>query len=525
MPSATDNRLLRRVSIGTRLTLVFAMLLSVLVVQSLSSLWAGRASEAAVRHVTEELQVQMQAVRQARDLAKEHALVMNQYLLLLEFPQADLFRDSARKATAAADTAAQALSERAAGSELQAPVQAALSQRAKLMELQVRVEKKIAEQKNEEAVGLWVRDSSRLIGEQDKALLALVQQLDQAEGAATTRMQAKLRHGAWLDTALLALSLLFTLAAGWALRRSITQPLAQAVQASEALAAGDLSVAVAASGNDEPARLLRALAETRVQLAAALQRVADTAGSIRVASSQIAGGSADLSSRAEEQARSLQQTNRSMSEMTRSVLDSAEHARQADRAASASVQAAERSGQAVSEAVSTMADISASSRRIADIIGVIDGIAFQTNILALNAAVEAARAGEQGRGFAVVASEVRQLAQRSAQAASEIKALITASVERVESGASLIDGAGQQMGQAVTSVREVAALIRKMADSAQVQGQGISAVSERVSALDGSTQQNTALAGQSLQAAQALEGLAGDLHAALGRFKLEARPA
>jgi methyl-accepting chemotaxis protein len=243
--------------------------------------------------------------------------------------------------------------------------------------------------------------------------------------------------------------------------------------------------------------------------------------SVANASSQIASGNLDLSSRTEEQASSLEETASSMEQLTSTVKQNAENARQANQLVSSTADVAVKGGQVVGQVVDTMASIKDSSRKIADIIGVIDGIAFQTNILALNAAVEAARAGEQGRGFAVVASEVRNLAQRSAGAAKEIKALIEDSVGKVDAGGKLVDEAGKTMDEIVTSVKRVTDLMSEIAAASSEQSSGIEQVNQAVGQMDEVTQQNAALVEQAAAAAESLQNQASQLAQAVSIFKLD----
>ncbi len=260
-------------------------------------------------------------------------------------------------------------------------------------------------------------------------------------------------------------------------------------------------------------------------LRAALGDISTAAGSINVASTEIAHGNADLSQRTEQAASNLQTTASSMVQLTGTVRQSADSARQANQLALSATEVAARGGAVVSQVVSTMDEISASSTKIADIIGVIDGIAFQTNILALNAAVEAARAGEQGRGFAVVAGEVRSLAQRSAEAAREIKALIGTSVDKVETGSKLVQDAGSTMSEIVASVQRVSAIIGEITAAAAEQSTGIGQVSSSVNQLDRMTQQNAALVEQSAAAAESLKEQAHKLAGVVGSFRLSAAAA
>ena len=302
--------------------------------------------------------------------------------------------------------------------------------------------------------------------------------------------------------------------------RSITIPIGQAVRVAETVAGGDLSSRIVARGADETAQLLQALARMNDSLAGIVGQVRSSSESIATGSAQIAIGNADLSQRTEEQASNLQQTAASMEQLSGTVKTSAETAGHASQLASGASAAAVRGGEMVNTVVATMQDIAESSKRIADIIGVIDGIAFQTNILALNAAVEAARAGEQGRGFAVVASEVRSLAGRSAEAAREIKTLIGASVEKVETGARQVHVAGESMTDIVAQVQRVSQLISEISHGAGEQSTGIAQVGDAVAQLDQVTQQNAALVEESAAAAESLKTQAAHLAEAVRVFRL-----
>jgi methyl-accepting chemotaxis protein len=303
--------------------------------------------------------------------------------------------------------------------------------------------------------------------------------------------------------------------------KSITDPVGHAREVALAIAQGDLTHRIDTQGQDELAELLRALAHMQQSLSGLVGQVRQASDSIHTASNEVASGNADLSSRTEQAASSLQQTASSMEQLTGSVRQSADSATHASQMANSATTVARRGGEAVNQVVSTMDEIQASSKKIGDIIGVIDGIAFQTNILALNAAVEAARAGEQGRGFAVVASEVRSLAGRSAEAAREIKALISASVEKVESGSRQVQDAGATMGEIVASVQRVNDIIREITTASVEQSEGIGQVNTSVNSLDQMTQQNAALVEQSAAAAESLKDQANSLHDLVARFRLE----
>ncbi|WP_375576832.1 methyl-accepting chemotaxis protein [Paracidovorax oryzae] len=322
--------------------------------------------------------------------------------------------------------------------------------------------------------------------------------------------------------AAIAACMLLALAMGCSLVLRLRRSLALAGSVLEEVAAGNLAIHIDTHGRDEVGLLIRSLAGMRDSLARVVGSVRTSAESVAAASTQIAQGNNDLSERTEQQASSLEETAASMEELNATVRRNADNARQANELAINASRVAEQGGGAVGEVVQTMKGITESSRRIADIIGTIDGIAFQTNILALNAAVEAARAGEQGRGFAVVASEVRSLAQRSASAAKEIKELISTSVERVEQGTVLVDRAGETMTQVVDSIRQVTGIMSEISTASQEQSQGVSQVGEAVAQMDQVTQQNAALVEESAAAAGSLHGQAQRLVESVAFFRLGA---
>jgi methyl-accepting chemotaxis protein-1 (serine sensor receptor) len=342
-------------------------------------------------------------------------------------------------------------------------------------------------------------------------------------------MQAESERAHRATVAAMAATVLVTLVVGcvtvaW-LIRSITRPLHAAVDVAQTVAAGDLRSEVRVDSRDEIGVLLGALRQMQQNLAGIVSQVRQGTEAIHTASSEIATGNMDLSNRTEQQASSLEETAASMVQLTTTVKQNNENASQAAQLADTASSVAQRGGQAVQEMVRTMGSINDASRKIVDIIGVIDGIAFQTNILALNAAVEAARAGEQGRGFAVVASEVRNLAQRSASAAREIKQLIGDSVGRVEDGSRLVGQAGATMDEVVASVQRVTAIIAEIAVASGEQRDGIEQISTAISHMDGVTQQNAALVEQAAAAADSLERQAASLQQAVSVFKLNQDPA
>ncbi len=333
---------------------------------------------------------------------------------------------------------------------------------------------------------------------------------NEAAGAAQTAIVMGLLVSALV---LLGVSVVFT--------RAITRPLDAAVRLARAVAEGDLTHRIDVQSKDEIGQLMQALKDMTDNLVTIVSQVRTGTDNVATASNQIATGNLDLSSRTEEQASSLEETASSMEELTSTVKQNAENARQANQLVRSTSDVAVKGGQVVDHVVDTMASIKDSSRKIADIIGVIDGIAFQTNILALNAAVEAARAGEQGRGFAVVAAEVRNLAQRSAGAAKEIKSLIEDSVSQVDAGGKLVDEAGKTMGEIVTSVKRVTDIMSEIAAASQEQSAGIEQINQAITQMDDVTQQNAALVEQAAAAAGSLQEQASSLSQAVSVFKLD----
>ena len=357
------------------------------------------------------------------------------------------------------------------------------------------------------------------VRETNDALIKL--QLDVAK---LEQEQSELRYTRVRTVAIAAIvvGLLFGGLMGYFLITNISQSLGKAAALSESIAEGDLTVPITVTGKDELAALLTSLSHMKNSLTKVVRHVREGSESVSIASAEIAHGNQDLSARTESQASALEQTAASMEALGSTVKQNADSARQANQLATNASTVATQGGEVVGRVVETMKGINESSRKIADIISVIDGIAFQTNILALNAAVEAARAGEQGRGFAVVASEVRSLAGRSADAAKEIKSLIATSVERVEQGSTLVDEAGVTMTEVVNSIRRVTDIMAEISAASNEQAAGVSEVGDAVSQMDQVTQQNAALVEQMAAAASSLKAQAQDLVSTVSTFKLDA---
>ncbi|MFM2087273.1 MAG: hypothetical protein RLZZ237_2142 [Pseudomonadota bacterium] len=371
----------------------------------------------------------------------------------------------------------------------------------------------------EEAAGVLTQQAApalkRVLDTLDKLAAYEAEQVAQAAADAEVLSSSARTYMISLGT----VALLLGAFVAWTITRSITQPINAAVAVAETVASGDLSSNIVINASDETGRLLQALKTMNDSLLGVVARVHQGTDAIATASGEIAAGNYDLSSRTEEQASSLEETASSMEELTSTVKQNADNARQANQLARSASEVAVRGGHIVSQVVDTMGSINASSRKIVDIIGVIDGIAFQTNILALNAAVEAARAGEQGRGFAVVATEVRNLAHRSASAAKEIKELIAASVSNVDTGSRLVNEAGQTMGDIVDSIVRVTDIMGEITSATHEQTVGIEQINMAIAQMDEVTQQNAALVEEAAAASHSMQEQAAELAQVVGFFK------
>jgi methyl-accepting chemotaxis protein len=370
-------------------------------------------------------------------------------------------------------------------------------------------------------------DSAQLLKDSralEEVLEAMVAHANALAKASAERAAETYQGSRWMMLVIAAVGLLASVGLGFMMARSLGRQLggepAYAAEVVGRIAAGDLAVEVD-TGLARPGSLLHSIRLMQIELTEVVGKIKASSDTIATASNQIAAGNQDLSSRTEQQASSLEETAASMEELTSTVKQNADNARQANQLAASASAVAVKGGEVVSQVVDTMASINASSKKIVDIIGVIDGIAFQTNILALNAAVEAARAGEQGRGFAVVASEVRSLAQRSAAAAKEIKGLIDDSVGKVGAGSALVAEAGQTMEEIVGSVKRVTDIMGEITAASQEQTSGIEQINQAITQMDQVTQQNAALVEEAAAAAQSLQEQAGNLSQIVGTFKLD----
>ena len=417
------------------------------------------------------------------------------------------------------------IEEMAFSAENKAQLERVVQERAKVLQVVAEVQKARA-QGDPAAVERMVKERlSPSVAQYAAAQQSFVDFQLSRRDEAKAQGEAQRSNAQWLAVGAVLLVLVSGLLLAWRLVRSITQPLDRAVLLADQIAAGDLTADVHDDRGDELGHLLRSLSAMAARLRSVVGEVRAGVESVNSAAGEIASGNHDLSARTEQTAANLEETAASMEELTATVTQSADTARHANQLVANAAQAAQRGGDVVGQVVSSMEHITASSRKIGDIIQVIDGIAFQTNILALNAAVEAARAGEQGRGFAVVAGEVRSLAQRSAEAAKEIKGLITASVQSVETGSQQVALAGQSMGEIVDGVRRVSDLIGEITASTTEQRDGISQVNQAVANLDQMTQQNAALVEQASAAAASMSEQAQRLAQVVSVFNVGAAAA
>ena len=510
--------------IGMRLGLGFAAML--LLQLAISAIGMQRMADLSDRisHITEVAQVKASTLSDLENLVGARAIAARNLALITE-PAAQK-TDVERVGTAQvgidkmmARLAAFAKEDAASAEERQMFEQ--LKQlEAKYLPIANKVVALATSQKADEAIKSLTQDCMPLLTEVMAHMASFDSLLRKESDATAAAAQAAYQRAKWLIIAITVASLFGGGLIAWWLTRSITLPIGKAVDVAQRVAAGDLTARIEVTKTDEAGQLLAALKKMNDSLVKVVGNVRHSSDSIATGSSQIAAGNQDLSQRTEEQASALEETAASMEQLGATVRQNADSAKQANQLALGASTVAIKGGEVVSQVVDTMKGINESSKKIADIIGVIDGIAFQTNILALNAAVEAARAGEQGRGFAVVASEVRSLAQRSAEAAKEIKGLISASVERVEQGSSLVDQAGATMHEIVGAIRRVTDIMAEISSASAEQSAGVAQVSEAVMQIDKTTQQNAALVEESAAAAESLKLQAQQLVQAVAVFTL-----
>ncbi|WP_219118732.1 methyl-accepting chemotaxis protein [Janthinobacterium sp. UMAB-56] len=510
---------LTQFKIGTRLGIGFAVVLGLLVAVLLVGLYSMGQLSARTHDIVTDKNVKMAAANTMSDNVRNITLAITSVVVAPTeaLVQAELAKigESRKKYGAAKETLQKKIStdkETALMAELDAALKSGAPLNNKVIELRNAGQ-------TEEAIAFLTQQAApslkRVLGALDSLLAYEAQQAAQAATEAES-LSASARASM---IALGSVAVLLGAFVAWIITRSITLPINAAVSVAETVASGDLSSHIVVNSSDETGRLLGALKAMNTSLLGVVAQVRHGTDAISTASSEIAAGNLDLSARTEEQASSLEETASAMEELTSTVKQNADNARQANQLAKSASEVAVRGGSIVSQVVDTMGTINASSKKIVDIIGVIDGIAFQTNILALNAAVEAARAGEQGRGFAVVATEVRNLAHRSASAAKEIKELIAASVANVDTGSRLVNEAGQTMGDIVDSIVRVTDIMGEITSATHEQTIGIEQINMAIAQMDEVTQQNAALVEEAAAASQSMQEQAGELAHVVGFFK------
>ena len=512
---------LDQLKLATRLWIVIAAVVAALVVILVLSSLAGAANRQAYGQANAIHQERIKMAYQLAAASETNATRAYGVVVSMDAGVASAFKEDIAQTNARMDELLQAIQKQELDAQDQAALATLAERKAQVLAMNSQAAVLKVTSKSPEALAEFVSKEYRPV------MLALHQahadfvRLQEAHAEATRQaFDERGQRTALLSTIGVVVLVLVLLLGAAVLIRSIQRPLSQANALAASIAAGDLSTQVDVTRGDEFGDLMRSLQGMNQALGRMVAEVRGSTDSIATASAEIAQGNADLAHRTEQTSANLQANASSMDHLTGTVQHSADNARQASQLAASASSVAQRGGTVVTQVVSTMQQIEASSKKIADIISVIDGIAFQTNILALNAAVEAARAGEQGRGFAVVASEVRALAQRSAEAAKEIKGLIVTSVENVESGTGLVSEAGSTMEEIVQSVRRVADVIGEITAAAAEQSSGIAGVNSAIGELDQMTQQNAALVEESAAAAHSLREQADRLKQAVAVFKL-----
>ncbi|WP_427307351.1 methyl-accepting chemotaxis protein [Cupriavidus sp. H39] len=514
----------RSLSIRTRLLAGFGTLAGVVLVVSAYSLHALGDATAGFNDYLDGLNARADMATQVRSAVDRRAIAARNLVLVTD--AAELEREKADALRAHADVQArlarlnEMVRQPGVSDEARKLVEDVTKVEAQYGPVATGIVGLAVERKIEEAVARIDKQCRPLLAALIKSTDAYAEFTKARQKEMERRLEADYERQRNLLILISLASAAIALAGGVLVTRAITRPIQRAVEVAGIVAGGDLGARIEVDRDDETGRLLAALRDMNERLTATVTQVRASSGNIAISTSEIASGNADLSSRTEEQAASLEQTAASMEELTETVRQNTENARQASELARSAADVAQRGSTTVQRVVGTMQDISASSSKIAEITGIIEGIAFQTNILALNAAVEAARAGEQGRGFAVVASEVRGLAQRSSSAAKEIKELIEASGRQVQDGSSLASEAGQTMAEVTQAVARVTGIVEEIATASAEQTRGIEQVNQAIVQIDQVTQQNASLVSEAANASRALEEQGRELSEVVAFFRL-----
>src|SRR3954470_13323844 len=517
--------LLRKVKIGSRLAFGFGVIVLVMMVISVGGTALGKKSRDELAHVVASTGQKERLAADMRSLVLEQSATMRNIGLHSDLKAMQMDEDRAKRLGQMYDEAR----ERMAKLDI-SPAEREILDSLRQLDSDLNVPEKQAMAmatsfRNEDAAQVIMNEIDPVI---QKSLFELTRLVDIQKKASAEAVRASTVMGDRLSiTVYIVNAIVVGLAVmvAWAITRSIGRPLAFSVKLAQRVAGGDLSSDVRIEGRDEAAELLSALRDMNGGLSRIVLQIRTGAEQIAVGAGEVAAGNQSLSSRTEEHASSLEETASTLEEFTTTVRQNADRAGQASQLAASASVTAENGGEIVGKVVSTMQEVSSSSKRISDIIGVIDGISFQTNILALNAAVEAARAGEQGRGFAVVASEVRSLAQRSAASAKEIRGLIENSVGRIESGARLVEQAGHTMEELVASVRKVAQIMTEIAAASHEQSSGIEQINKAITQMDTVVQMNASLVEEATAAATSMAVQASELAHSVAQFRVDGEAA
>jgi methyl-accepting chemotaxis protein len=511
---------LRDLKIGTRLTIGFALVVFLIVFSAVTGVTLVRKSREDLTATLTSAWAKEGLASQMKALALEQSTVMRNIGLRVDIKSMQAEEDRAREIGKAYDEARGRMAKLSVAPaereiiqtldrldrDLEAPFQQALGMSTSF--------------RNEEAAAVLMNELDPIV---QKSLAELNRLIEIQAKSSREALEEAAASGARLAMVVYIVAALVVVVAaliGWLIVTSVTVPLGEAVAVARRVASGDLTSRIEPTGRDEPAELLAALREMNDNLGRMVNQIRAGAESIAVGAGQVAAGNQSLASRTEEHASSLEETASTLEEFATNVKQNAEHAKQASQFAASASATAQKGGQVVGKVVTTMQEVTVSSKRISDIIGVIDAIAFQTNILALNAAVEAARAGEQGRGFAVVASEVRSLAQRSAASAKEIRGLIEASVGNVEAGARLVEQAGKTMDELVDSVRKVDGIMVDIATASHEQSSGIDQINKAITQMDTVVQMNASLVEEATAAATSMAHQAAGLTRSVAQFRV-----